>query len=256
MIGVALTKNSIVLLAHPPLLPSLKVCRQPLPLWLLSSFLCRSMQTSRTAGLRSQLLLSSILKPYGTPSRETRILSRGQGKWRSLNNHLSSTAPKLSPQNPRKNRISFTLIIYLTTAPASFSRHAALRPSSLKLARKCKSTTGVIIQNLWSAVLKELSRSQFFSPSTQVPIPFRAHPILPGVPLIKVCPFSKQKIYPTQTLQWSISYPSDLVRQYAEVPDVSRVMLLHPQSDPFTKCRYFLIWVRPVSNSTFHNATD
>lgn len=33
-------------------------------------------------------------------------------------------------------------------------------------------------------------------------------------------------------------------------------MLLHPQSDPFTNCRYSLIWVPPVLNSTFHNATN
>src|SRR6266852_3148935 len=105
MIGVALTKNSIVLLAHPPLLPFLKVCHQPLqvPLWLLPSFLPhRSIQTNRTAGPRRQLPLFSILKLYGTPS------SRGRGRWRSLNNHLSLMDPKLSPQNPHKTSISFT----------------------------------------------------------------------------------------------------------------------------------------------------
>ena len=145
MIGAALTKNSTVLLAHPPLPPFLKVCHRPLPLWLLSSYLPRrSMQTSRTAGLRSQLPLFSILRLYGTPSQETRTLSRGRGKWRSPNNHLSLTDPKLSPQHPRTIRISFTSTIYLTIAPASFSRHTALRPNSFNLARTCKSATGVI----------------------------------------------------------------------------------------------------------------
>ena len=146
MIGVALTKNSIVLLAHPPLLPFLKPYHQPLqvPLWPLSTFLRPSTQVSRIAGLRSQLPLFSILKLYGTPSRETRILSRGRGKWRSPNNHLSLTDPKLPPQNPHKTRISFTLIIYLMITPASFFQHTSLRLIFLKLIRKCKSTTGVI----------------------------------------------------------------------------------------------------------------
>ena len=147
MIGVAPDEKQNCVVSTPsPLFPFWMVCHQPLPLWLLLSFLPRrSMQTSHTTWLRSQLLLSSILKLYGTPSRETRILSRGRGKWRSPNNHLSLTDKKLSPQNPRKTRISFVSIIHLTIGPASFFRHTALRPNPFKLDRKCKSTTGDII---------------------------------------------------------------------------------------------------------------
>ena len=105
-------------------------------------------------------------------------------------------------------------------------------------------------------VPKEQSRSQCFSPSNQVPILFRAHQI-PGVPLIKVCHFPRQNHSPTQTLQLSISYPSDRLWQYAEVPDVPRVVLLLPQLGRFTKCRYFLNLgtIVPVLNPTLTNRT-